>query len=354
MQLERYEMFKDIEGKDWVQVLRKREGFLGGAYRRYIRKYGHPIPRWLPIESWLLQLCAAYIAEGSVVPYALSFAIGAKEFQPALWQQVKDFFNITVTIKDEGSWKAVTVHSGLLASLFETWFGRGACNKRLPQWVFELDERHRRTLLSWLIHYDGWLQGENAYASYSTCSKTLAHQVKLLAHSVGMCAAIHKTSSDNQYALKITASPRYVMQKAGMRFHQIYTIERIPYRGVVYDLEVEAPHSYVVNDIIVHNSEPLGLNILEAMFYGKPVLAFFRGASPELIKDGVHGMLVQSMPQQDVENYAKAFKKFREMEFNSKVIQQHVRRNFNFMKHSAPKYEDFIKRIVEEWNEEKR
>jgi glycosyltransferase involved in cell wall biosynthesis len=40
--------------------------------------------------------------------------------------------------------------------------------------------------------------------------------------------------------------------------------------------------------------EPFGLSVAEAMFCGTPVIAFNRGAMPELILDGETGLLVNS------------------------------------------------------------
>jgi glycosyltransferase involved in cell wall biosynthesis len=43
--------------------------------------------------------------------------------------------------------------------------------------------------------------------------------------------------------------------------------------------------------------EPFGLSVVEAMFCGTPVIAFNRGAMPELIIDGKTGFLVNSIEE---------------------------------------------------------
>jgi glycosyltransferase involved in cell wall biosynthesis len=48
---------------------------------------------------------------------------------------------------------------------------------------------------------------------------------------------------------------------------------------------------------LVSFDEPFGLSVAEAMCCGTPVIAFNRGAMPELIKDGKTGFLVNSMPE---------------------------------------------------------
>jgi glycosyltransferase involved in cell wall biosynthesis len=43
--------------------------------------------------------------------------------------------------------------------------------------------------------------------------------------------------------------------------------------------------------------EPFGLNMIEAMACGTPTIAFNRGSVPELIEDGVNGIIVHSVEE---------------------------------------------------------
>lgn len=85
--------------------------------------------------------------------------------------------------------------------------------------------------------------------------------------------------------------------------------------------------------------EPFGLTVIEAMACGCPVVAFNRGAVPELIHDGKTGYIVE-----DVEEMITAVK-------NIKKIQRQDCREYALEKFSvtrmADKYEALYQRIVE-------
>lgn len=49
--------------------------------------------------------------------------------------------------------------------------------------------------------------------------------------------------------------------------------------------------------------EPFGLTFIEAMACGTPVIAYSRGASPEVIKDGSTGFLVNQSPEYSTDTY---------------------------------------------------
>jgi glycosyltransferase involved in cell wall biosynthesis len=73
--------------------------------------------------------------------------------------------------------------------------------------------------------------------------------------------------------------------------------------------------------------EPFGLTIIEAMACGTPVVAFNRGAMPELIVDGVTGYLVEPG---DNDGYVKAVEKARLLD--RKKCREHIERNFSIKK----------------------
>jgi glycosyltransferase involved in cell wall biosynthesis len=55
--------------------------------------------------------------------------------------------------------------------------------------------------------------------------------------------------------------------------------------------------------------EPFGLVMIEAMLCGTPVVAFRRGAAPEIVEDGLTGFLVD-----DVAGMADALRRVRELD----------------------------------------
>jgi len=79
---------------------------------------------------------------------------------------------------------------------------------------------------------------------------------------------------------------------------------------------------------LLHTSlwqEPYGLILLESFVFGKPVLAFARGASPEIIKHKRNGYLVEGRGgsiQEDYELYREGFVKFVGLSWNSKNIRK--------------------------------
>ena len=86
---------------------------------------------------------------------------------------------------------------------------------------------------------------------------------------------------------------------------------------------------------LLHTSlwqEPYGLILLEAFVYGKPVLAFARGASPEIIAHKKNGYLVEGRGASLEEEYAlykAGFMKFAGMSWNSKNIRKIDKRFHN-------------------------
>lgn len=87
--------------------------------------------------------------------------------------------------------------------------------------------------------------------------------------------------------------------------------------------------------------EPFGLAVVEAMICGTPVVAYSRGAMPELIKDGVTGFLVKP---DDIEGFADALRKVDRID--SRNCRNRVISNFTAAA-MARNYENLFKEVID-------
>jgi len=124
-------------------------------------------------------------------------------------------------------------------------------------------------------------------------------------------------------------------------YAKIYKLESIPYIGMVYDIEVENNHNFCLSDIVVSNSEPLGFNMLEGLYFGAPVLAFDRGSPREIYQNEKQGLIVpfKNLESENIENYKKAFRNFKKINFDPQDCRNRVLKKFDFKKNSFPKYQ---------------
>jgi len=95
--------------------------------------------------------------------------------------------------------------------------------------------------------------------------------------------------------------------------------------------------------------EPFGLIMTEALACGTPVIAYDRGATSEIIQNGVNGFLVE---KDDIEGLVQAIQKIEKMSENDYLImRQNSRRiieeNFSFKKMT----DEYIKTYQEIWQE---
>ena len=95
--------------------------------------------------------------------------------------------------------------------------------------------------------------------------------------------------------------------------------------------------------------EPFGMVVIEAMACGIPVIAFARGAVPELMKDGVHGFLVP--PERGTEGFIACVKKLYSLSEEEYLAmrqncRKHVEENFTSQK-MAEAYERVYRKIIE-------
>lgn len=84
--------------------------------------------------------------------------------------------------------------------------------------------------------------------------------------------------------------------------------------------------------------EPFGLVLIEAMACGVPVIAFNRGAVPEIVKDGVTGFIVE-----DFDQMCQAVEKIDEIE--RAACRQHVADHFS-IERTAQGVEEYYRRAI--------
>ena len=102
--------------------------------------------------------------------------------------------------------------------------------------------------------------------------------------------------------------------------------DRVVYLGAVGAVErPEVLGSAAVLLHPIHFDEPFGLAVIESMLCGTPVLAYRRGAMPEVVDDGVTGLLVD--PHEGVAGAARAVA--RAAAFDRTVVRAHARQRFS-------------------------
>jgi len=173
----------------------------------------------------LLSFLGWYISEGSTEKYKTSIA-----------QQKPQRRKEIIELLDKLGWKYsiysrhIIIWGGELASWLDKECGIGAFNKRVPQFIKELDSSLINIFLETLFAGDGWFKG-NKKIGYTSYSPQLINDISELLVKCGYAHSVNKT--------KISIANKQKYPTINKKPHKIY------YRGLVYDFTVPN-HTLVV------------------------------------------------------------------------------------------------------------
>jgi uncharacterized Fe-S radical SAM superfamily protein PflX/intein/homing endonuclease len=264
-----------------VRAVRAEDGLV-----RFSGEHQPGIPTELPLDEHLSWLLGLYCAEGHVNRYSrrpnshrLVISLGPDE--AGLVARVSDglrsTFGVTPQVVKRRTTTTVEAGKTSLAVLFSSLCGSGARAKRVPTPMFEASEIAIRSFL------DGYLAGDGArtptHLVANTVSPSLAAGLYELGLRLGVLPSIHRwvppprkviegrsvRQSPLWYVkfkrdrLNGSASPRERTRwrDAGDHFLvPIHRIDREPYDGHVYNLEVDdSSHSYLAPAVAVANCQ---------------------------------------------------------------------------------------------------
>lgn len=169
------------------------------------------------------------------------------------------------------------VHSAPIGQLFEKLMGHGVENKHIPQEVLYDNKEDMYSLFEGLMASDGSYDTTALRIGYDGINHNLISQIKNLWAYLGIYGSIttRLAHGNNKTSYKLRASGQQlnwlikkndlIFQKPSKQnndllieddgfYFRIKKIETISYQGKVYDLTVSQDHSYVINNIGVHNS----------------------------------------------------------------------------------------------------
>ena len=238
------------------------------------------IPALLPVSAELAELLGYYVAEGCVVKagdrpnsHALTFAFGLQEGLLANRVQLllDQVFQVKAYQVERLTTRAVCISKASLALLFASLCGSGSARKRIPAAVLGADRAIVESFLKAYVAGDGH-RYPNGKISITTVSERLAWEISLLVLRLGHLPRIYR--ADRPAELKILGRsvklqpfqytvvwyesllPRTIHRSdSDFYYVPIRTLQRQQYRGHVYNLETDGPHTFLANLIAVHNCQ---------------------------------------------------------------------------------------------------
>jgi nitrogen fixation NifU-like protein len=246
------------------------------------------LPADIKVDRNFLRLIGYYLAEGYVriepCKGTLGFVFNAKEKEyindvVSLMRKVFNLKPAGLMTLSSGTAVDITFYSARLARFFTQHFGKGAQEKHIPHWMLLLPLHKQKELLKGAWRGDGYISAKQQRAKYVTISKQFAFQMRALLQRqkiissfiVGKAYGMHKESycfyiQDDESLNKIAHSMGIALevkpgahncQKTWFDGDYYYTtikkIDELDYKGRVYNLEVEEPHSYTSDALILHN-----------------------------------------------------------------------------------------------------
>ncbi len=210
----------------------------------------------------LAELMGWYVAEGHVSHECLVFSLGLDEGENI--DRVKTLIESigykprVRRIKGE---RGVTIHlsSHIFGRAFSCWFGRGAHNKKLPDFMFKAEKDVINAFLQGYFNGDGSVIVENSATRIrvSSASQNLLRQIQLLALKIGLILNFGlyynpPSEIDNrtikggtQFILRGTLETkarqkhRLFFEDAIFHYFPILSVEKEPFSGYVHNLETQ-------------------------------------------------------------------------------------------------------------------
>jgi intein/homing endonuclease len=152
-----------------------------------------------------------------------------------------------------------SIYSQELKVAFSSWFGIGAYNKKIPNFIFLLDKKQIKIFLNGYYDADGYKRKNTQQAS--TVSKYLTYQLLLLEAYLENTPTLRYNKNAKCWSFEYSINDKIKRKKLliNLNGNVLYPIEKIEiYHSKkdderVYDIEVQDDHSFVVGLSTVHN-----------------------------------------------------------------------------------------------------
>lgn len=168
------------------------------------------LPVSLPADESLVETVAYYVSEGHAGPRQVGFTFGSHEDDliKTTERAVQAIGGSTTTVERERNSTRVKAFGSPLALFLKNVCGDAAENKRVPGFVFDLDQDLQRRFIEALYEGDGSDAHPSNELSHTTRSETLARQLSTLWNMQGVLASTEVQESDDGYADGTTTTYR--------------------------------------------------------------------------------------------------------------------------------------------------
>ena len=263
----------------------------GNKIRDKNRPYqGKLIPNPVDIDEDFMRLVGYWLAGGSLSnrydhlePSTVRFTFSKKEgcYADEVLKIMKKKFNLICRKEIDDNQNTIQLRfcSNLVATFWESLFGRGFNSKNLPPWVMTLPSRKQFQLLVGIFRGDGCYHKteKQDLVFLSLSNKELALKIWTILGRLGYNFNINKRlpKGGTQDAYRVSAPPsecedlvkavwghnRFRQRKSFRQYvkiddwilRPIKEIKKVFLDDFVYNLEVKDDHSYVVSGVAVHN-----------------------------------------------------------------------------------------------------
>jgi len=230
-------------------------------------------PRQFDLTPEFLWIVGLYIAEGSSSPTSNSIKFTLHASETEFVKRIREFSSASgygygtrvvdgITILRRGNGVQVSVNSKTLGDWFPEWLGRGANNKRIPAELLRLPAEKLYHLVRGIMDGDG----RKKTGDILQTSEMLALQLVEAGIRLGFQPTTTKVWDDGNelhhhaYTVHEVCSTRHNDRQKKHTWkildadcRNFTSLSRREYWGLVYDIEVEEDHSFVVQNVPVHN-----------------------------------------------------------------------------------------------------
>lgn len=248
-------IYKTLEAKENIK-----------KFNRKFSLHENPIKNNVSINDDIAWLLGVFIADGSISQgYDIRITLGMHDVVEAnriidIFKKEFDIEAKLITTKQPSGrkgdgWITVRVHNKFLSDWIVENFGKGFNKKVLPNWIFHLRDNLKMKFIEGVAFGDG--TPINSYGiRIGLCNEVVVRQLFQLLTSIGYKPSLHKKKLIKNGKFHLWSVEYGTQHNPGMVKGNAYRLNYIKDTKKVtrvYNFEVEDDHTYVANQVIVHN-----------------------------------------------------------------------------------------------------